>query len=326
MSFNSSPFLRAYPLELDAFDFPPSAFLQFLDELNRVVVVSPPVRVVGLAGSIVGLVPEPTAQIVGASIEASSHLVAYGMNKGRSELFLRDANQKLFAPRGLKAEIVKLEVVAKIAGIPILNEEGKVDKNTQLLAPVEGNQAELSTQLRRLIALAPWTSPLELMPNDYQVAPDGMLNKMHAAASNRQRKKEEAKSLEKRAKAQKRGDKRSSMARDDFDKAIDKLDREEAKLRTKEVKKPERLEKELRKLDKEREKVQRESDEQMGRVEEKKEKASIKDVEEAAMRKILWLLIRRMDRGGEVMSPAFKEYEDQASAKADSRYAGSSAR
>jgi hypothetical protein len=280
---------------------------------------------VGLAGSIVGLVPEPTAQIIGASLEASSHLAAYGISKGRSELFLKDANQKLFAPRGLRADIVKLEVVAKIAGVPILNEEGKVDKNTQLLEPIKGIQAELSAQQRRLITLAPWTSPLELMPDDHRIVPDSMLDKMQAAASDRQRRKEESKSFEKRVKAQKRGDKRLSKAQYDFDKEIAKLDREEEKLRDKEVKKPERLEKELSKLGKERGKVQREFDERMGRVVEEKDKASLKDVEEAAMRKILWLLIRRVD-ASEVVSPTYEEYEDQLSSRVDTRYAGSSAR
>jgi hypothetical protein len=146
--------------------------------------------------------------MIGAPLEASSHLAAYGISKGRSELSLKDANQKLFAPRGLKVDIVKLEVVAKIAGVPILNEEGKVDKNTQLLEPIKGIQAELSAQQRRIITLAPWTSPLELMPDDHRIVPDSMLDKMHAAASDRQRRKEESKSFEKRVKAQKRGDKR----------------------------------------------------------------------------------------------------------------------
>lgn len=290
-----SPFLRAYPLELQAFDFSPSDFLQFLDELNRIVVVSPPVRVVGLAGSIVGLVPEPTAQIIGASLEASSRLAAYGMNKGRSELFLRDANERLFVPRGLKVEIVKLEVVAKLAGIPILNDGGKVDKSLQLLAPLENNHIDLSAQQRRLIALAPWTSPLELMPNDHQVVPQGVIDKMHAAASDRQRKKEEAKSLYKRTKAQERGDKQSDKAQDDFDKEAAKLDKEKEKIHRKEGRKPEKLDKELRKLDKEREKIRREYDEQMEKVVEKKDKAIRKDAEEMAVRKVLWLLIRNED-------------------------------
>jgi len=295
-----SPFLRAYPLELQAFDFPPSTFLQFLDELNRVVVVSPPVRVLGLAGSIVGLVPEPTAQIVGASLEASSHLAAYGMSKGRSEMFLKDANEELFAPRGLRVDIVKLQVVAKIAGMPILDQEGKIDKNTRILQPLEDNQPELSAQQRRLIALAPWTSPLEIMPDDHLVAPDSMLDKMHAAASNRQRQKEEVKSLEKRAKTQKRGDKRSDKAREEFDKEMAKLNKEEEKLRSKEAKKPERVDKGISKLDKEREKVQMEYDEQMGKIDEKKDKAERKDVEEAAARKVLWLLIRNADGAASV--------------------------
>jgi hypothetical protein len=57
-----SHFLRTNPTELGAFNLPPSDFLSFLDELNRLLVVSPPVEVLGLAGDIVGLVPFATAQ------------------------------------------------------------------------------------------------------------------------------------------------------------------------------------------------------------------------------------------------------------------------
>jgi hypothetical protein len=128
-----SPFLRAYPIELEAFGIPTSDFLSFLDELNRLMVVSPPVRVLGLAGNIVGFVPSATAQIVGGAVNAAATLTQYGMSKGRSELFIRESNEKLFGPRGLKVNIVKVEVVARVASIPILNADGKVAKDANFL-------------------------------------------------------------------------------------------------------------------------------------------------------------------------------------------------
>jgi hypothetical protein len=135
-----SHFFRAYPIELGAFNLPPSDFLSFLDELNRLMVVSPPVKVLGLAGDIVGMVLLATAQIVGGAVKAASIVASHGMGKARSEMFIKEANEKLFVPRGLKANIVKLEVVARVARIPILDVAGKISKGAKLLAPVEAHE------------------------------------------------------------------------------------------------------------------------------------------------------------------------------------------
>jgi hypothetical protein len=150
-----SPFLRAYPIELESYGFSSQPFLSFIDELNRLMVVSPPVRVLGLAGDIVSLVPLATAQIVGGAVSTVATLTTIGMSKGRSELFIRESNENLFAPRGFKVNIVKLEVVAKAAGIPILDPTGKVLRDTGLLPPIEALESDISGQQRRLVALAP---------------------------------------------------------------------------------------------------------------------------------------------------------------------------
>ena len=269
------------------------------------MVVSPPVRALGIAGSIVGMVPLVTAQIVGGAVDVASKLAAHGMSKGRSEMFIREANKKIFAPRGMRVDIVKLEVVARVAGIPGLGADGKVNKDAKLLAPIDGLEADLSAQQRRLIAFAPWTSPLELIPSDHQDVPDNMFAKIHAAASERQRSKEETKMLEKRAKAQRKGDKRLDKLREDFDKDMDKLNKDEAKVRRKEAEKPEKMASELRKLEKERGKVQREYDEKNEGAQGGEGKSVKKDKEEAAVRKILWLLIRNQDA-------VASRFEDQA--------------
>jgi hypothetical protein len=285
-----SPFLRAYPIELEDFDIPPPDFLSFIDELNRVMVVSPPVRVLGLAGDIVGLVPLATAQIVGGAVSAAATITNVGMSKGRSELFIRESNKTLFAPRGLKVNIVKLEVVAKAAGIPILDTTGKIIKDSKLLPPVEDLETDLSGQQRRLMALAPWTSPLDLYPTEHQVIPGNALDKLHAYASERQRANEEKKVLEKRNKAHEDQIKDTEKIRKDYEKDMTKLAEEEEKVKRKEPKKPEKLERELRKLEEERVKVESRYDKEMSKLYGGKAK---KDKAEAAMRKILWLLIQR---------------------------------
>jgi hypothetical protein len=253
------------------------------------MVVSPPVRVLGFAGDIVCLVPSATAQIVGSSISAAATLTTYGMSKGRSELFMRDSNKTLFAPRGLKVDIVKLEVVARVASIPILNADGKVDKNAALLAPLSGLHQDLSGQQRRLVALAPWTSPLELVEEEHVELPKNMMDSMHTYASERQRASEEKRILKKRVKAHEQQHKETGKIKAKYDEEMGKLRDEEDKLRRKEGW---RMERQLEKVEKERGRVQREYDEEMEKVMGGVRK---KDKEEAAVRKVLWLLIQRQD-------------------------------
>jgi hypothetical protein len=287
-----SPFLRAYPIELEAFGIPTSDFLSFLDELNRLMVVSPPVRVLGLAGNIVGFVPSATAQIVGGAVNAAATLTQYGMSKGRSELFIRESNEKLFGPRGLKVNIVKLEVVARVASIPILNADGKVAKDANFLTPLQGPKSDLSGQQRRLMALAPWTSPLELFPSEHESVPKNMIDSMHAYASERQRASEEKKMLKKRIKVHDHQQKETEKIRWKYDDEMARLRDEEAKLRRKDGW---RMESQLRKVEKERSRVQREHDEEMRKL---MGELAKKDKENAAVRKVLWLLIQREDRAG----------------------------
>ena len=244
-------------------------------------------------GKFVGMVPLQTAQIVGGVVDVAAGLTAYGMSKGRSEAFLRQANEELFAPRGLKVDIVKLEVLAHVAKIPILDASGTVAKGTSLLAPIDDPEtSDLSTQQRRLLALAPWTGPLELHPSDHVTVPKNLLEKMHAIASERQRAKEESSILKRRAKAYEKGQKRAQKTREDFEKDMDKLIKDEAKIKRKETKDPDKMQRALQKLEAKRNEVQREYEQDIDKDQHKKAK---KDKEETSMRKILWLLIRNKE-------------------------------
>jgi hypothetical protein len=286
-----SPFLRAYPIELRAFNIAPPEFLSFLDELNRLMVVSPPVKVLGLAGDIVGLVPLATAQIVGGAVKSASIVASHGISKACSEMFIKEANEKLFSPRGLKAAIVKLEVVARVARIPMLDAGGKISKNARLLAPVEAHENGMSAQQRRLLALAPYTSPLQLLPDQHQSVPTNFFDKMHASASQRQRSSEEAKALKKRGKHVEGRERDLAKAQRDFEKSMCKLKQEEDKVKRKEAKNPDKMARELDKLEREREreKVQRKFQEEAGIESGGRTR---KDKEEQSVRKILWLLIQ----------------------------------
>lgn len=290
-----SPFLRAYAPALERHGIPRETFLSFLDELNRSVVASPPLRVLGLAGTAVSFVPLHTAQVVGRAVGAAADLAAYGVSKGRAEACLRAANRELFGPRGLEVEIARLEALARLAGMPILDaESGKVDKRAPLLGPLEdlAEVGELGVQERRLRALEQWIEPLDVSLLPQVEVPSGALEKVSAAASERQRRKEEEGLMKKRHKAFEGYEEGSQKARDDYDKDMRKLERKEAKALAKNSDDQRKLDKRLEKVEKKRGKVARGFEEEMGKVEKDRTKD---DKEEKGVRKILWLVIRSVD-------------------------------
>lgn len=288
-----SPFLRAYPPTLSHFRISRDLFLKFLDDLNRVAVQSPPLQVLNLAGTIVGFVPLQTTQIVGGALNAAAGIGTVAVSKGRTELFLRDANRTIFAPRGLKVEIAKIEAMAKIAGMPILNTEGKLDKNASLLAPIEDQDASsaVTGQERRLQALEPYIAHLDLTPLPEIDVPENPLSKWSASVSERNRRKGEGKMLESRNEAHSKYYKESEKLEKEYAKDMKKVDREEEKVRTKE-KDASKREKELKKVAKEREKLEREYAKETQKIDKDRRKD---DKEESAMRKILWLVVRNLE-------------------------------
>ena len=287
-----SPFLRAYAPFLLNLDLPPEAFLRFLDDLNRVAVASPPLQVLGLAGMATSFVPLATAQIVGNAVSFAAQAGTVAVSKGRTEVFLRAANQDIFGPRGLKVEIAKLDAIAKIAGIPILDSSGKkIEKSSRLLSDLEGPEVStLSGQERRLHALGAWIEALEVTPLPSIEQQSNPLSRLNQAASERQRTKGEEKLIKDREKGLKKIRKDGGKAEREYEKELRKLEKEEGKARRKEDGR--KLEKELEKIDKDRRKAAKEY--------EKETRQLMKDdKEEKVFRKILWIVIRKLEDGGE---------------------------
>ncbi|KAF3766426.1 hypothetical protein M406DRAFT_240565, partial [Cryphonectria parasitica EP155] len=290
-----SPFMRAYPPWLTSYSIDRVAFLGFLDDLNRCAVANPPVQVLGLAAQVVGLVPLATAQIVGGAVQLSASVATFALSKGRTEMCLRDANRKLFAPQGLKVEVARLDALAKIAEIPVLDPvTGKLDKKAPVLLPLEGVEAYsqgLSAQQRRLDSLQEWIAPLDMAPLPEVKQSTNVLGKIHMMASEGQRKKEEKKILKDREKAlEKHHDinKDQEKERSKFGKEMQKLEREETKVRLKRSSSTRTTLKDLRKVDKDREKLVKEHEKEMEKLHKDKGK---EDKEEKGIRKILWLVI-----------------------------------
>ncbi|KAI0191875.1 hypothetical protein F4808DRAFT_381409 [Astrocystis sublimbata] len=289
-----SPFLRAYPPCLEAFGLGRAEFLNVLDGLNRVAVQSPPLRALGLVGEVLEIVPVATAQTVGLAINLASTAGKIALSKGATEIYLRKVNEEVFAPRGLKMEIAKLDAVARINKLPILDAKGKVRDDARLLQPLlDLEQIQtMGVAERWLQALEYWVEPLEV---DVEGEPLPAVNteevnlwgKIHAFASERERQNIEKKRLKDRGKTVEKHDKRIEKAEEKREKVLAKLDKKEQKVGEHGNKGDDKI----RKLDLKREKVEtRYSD----RVEKATERSVTKDKEAKAMTKVLWITIRNL--------------------------------
>ena len=89
------------------------------------------------------------------------------MSKSRTDSSIKTANKDIFGPRGLKVEVAKLDALAHLAKIPILDSQGKINRQAPLFlqledeaVPSEG-QAEVELQ-RKIRTLRPWIEDLEV--------------------------------------------------------------------------------------------------------------------------------------------------------------------
>ncbi|KAI3325832.1 hypothetical protein HD806DRAFT_491323 [Xylariaceae sp. AK1471] len=287
-----SPFLRAYPPALEDFHIPRDHFLSLVDGLNRAIVKSPPLQVLSLVGNIVGFVPLQTAQIVGGTINAAATLGAIAISKGATEVFLRKANQETFAPRGLKIAVAKLEAVAQVTGMAILDATGKIREDVQLLDPLRDLQQmqTIGAAQRWLQCVEPWVERLDLEVPLQANMDTNLLGRLHTLASERDRKKSESKTLKDRSKAYNKQQKEVDKAEEHKMKVLSKLERAEEKARGKE--RSDKLDDKIRKIDQKREKAEIKHQKELGKA---SEDFWEKDKESKAMRKVLWLVIHNID-------------------------------
>ncbi|OAA53844.1 Peptidase aspartic [Cordyceps fumosorosea ARSEF 2679] len=244
-----NPFLRAYPPELEGHG----------------------ISVLGLAGNIVSFVPLPTAQIVGSAAKYAGTVSTVAVSKGRSEMLLNGANSTFFKAAGLKAQVAQLDVVARLANIPILDSEGKVDRGSSIMLPFE-EQQELHTmnaQHRRVQALSPWLSPLDMGPLPELDESTNDLGKMHAKVSERQRQEEKTKMVKDQKKMYKGYTKDMAKENTEYEEKIEQYAMKESRIQEKGGR---RMEKELRELEKKREKLTREHNQEVSKIEKDRRK------------------------------------------------------
>lgn len=211
------PFARAYSSALQSKGIGMQEFIEFIDNLNLVSTGSPPLQVLDLAGGVVGMVPHHIPQLVGNALSLTAKIGTAAVSKGRSNIFVNEANKHFFAPRSLKMEVV---------GSQVLKERLGLRADADLVAALDGS-THLSVQDRRILALEPYTSPLtfDVPPPTAQT---NALERLSAAQVARQLSRSDKKALEDREKALRKsgGSGKESKADQDLEKELAKLEKE----------------------------------------------------------------------------------------------------
>ncbi|KAJ7741978.1 hypothetical protein DFH07DRAFT_837188, partial [Mycena maculata] len=105
MPFFDAPFARGYNSALESVNIPQEQLLAFIDGLNLAMTASTPLRVVNIAGLVIGFLPYHWGQIASAVIQTGAQIGMRVLSKTLTDRYLRAANLRLFKPRGLSVRI-----------------------------------------------------------------------------------------------------------------------------------------------------------------------------------------------------------------------------
>lgn len=111
------PFARAFPPALAAHGIDVSEFLAFLDSLNIVSSGTPPLRILGTVGGLIGMVPWHYAQLLSVGVQVAAKAGNRIHASMRGDRFMEQVNRSFFAPRGLKVTLVTGEALAQMLGV-----------------------------------------------------------------------------------------------------------------------------------------------------------------------------------------------------------------
>ncbi|KAF2231907.1 hypothetical protein EV356DRAFT_518117 [Viridothelium virens] len=105
----ASLFARAYCPHLSQLNDPisPQEFLDFVDGLNETFISHPAFQVGQMTGNALTMVPLPPLMWARLSLQVASGMGSTAVSHARVKNYMKIANKKLFAPRGLKAMIMK---------------------------------------------------------------------------------------------------------------------------------------------------------------------------------------------------------------------------
>ena len=203
-----SPFARARAQELEqTCGITAREMLAFIDGLNEAFIANPVLQATSTIGNIVGFVPIPSAQIVGSTISLASGLGMATTSIMRTKQYMKKANESIFKPKSLHAQICKTEKMLMQTGI---NCDVSVFAQRQYQmgeAPGSGNHL-----VRRMNALGDRVMGLSF-DVEAPVAPDNWMKKIGAYSAQRAEQNQLKKLDKKQAKADKRNAKAERKGR-----------------------------------------------------------------------------------------------------------------
>lgn len=277
-------FLRAWAPILQYHNLSASDLVSFIDNLNVVSTSSPPLQILDLAGGAVGMVPHHWAQLAGLALQGTAKIGIAMVSKGRTEMYMREVNERIFKPRGLKVNIVSTEAMRAILRIPA---------DQIALAPLIGQTMTMSLFQRVLMAVGPYNAVL-----DFDVPPLGeqatMLAKLSARQVASREKSDQKKLLKDREKVAKKGDERLENDERKRGKRQEKDEKKREKRRGKDEKRKHGKSKERRDYDSVSDSdldEDRGTKASRGHHSGKEHKESKKDKEEKNAGKLLWIMI-----------------------------------
>ncbi|KLO19418.1 hypothetical protein SCHPADRAFT_935222 [Schizopora paradoxa] len=112
------PFPRAYAPALADRGISQDVFLKFIDGLNAAMIASPPLQVVGLIGVVIGFVPVDVCAIASGVIQVSAQIAIHVVAKTLTDRHMRESNERIFAPAGLRARLCKTPAMRALARVP----------------------------------------------------------------------------------------------------------------------------------------------------------------------------------------------------------------
>ncbi|RMZ91108.1 hypothetical protein DV736_g1650, partial [Chaetothyriales sp. CBS 134916] len=287
-----SPFLRCYAPVLDQYHLPEEVFLKYLDHLNTIAVASPPMQALGMAREASRILPLPAVGLVGGLISGLAKMSSTGYSYGRMELALRELNKEVFRPRGLKIEIASMKTVARLAGMPVLDANGRLRTDVPLLGDLPAHEVETVSGLeRRLKALAPWIEKVREVPLE---AKANMWRNATTKMSERERRQQEKVLLNQRRVWHHRYSTELDSRQRNLNNKLDEVDRKQADIISWQDLDAGMKEAQMHNLEAQRQRHQEDFQLQKQRLDKWKVDA---DVEEREMRSTTWLVISVMDKG-----------------------------
>lgn len=200
-----SPFVRARAPELEhQYGLPSSQLLAFIDGLNEAFLANPALQVTNTIGTIVSFVPLQSTQILGASLNAAAGLGTAGVSIVRTKRYMAKANETIFGPRGLHAQICKTEKM--LAQIGMAGESPVFARNQvqAMLGSARADEPSRIAIMKRMEALGDRVMSLSFERIEAPVVPENWLKKVGAFAAQRAEKKQLGKLEKQQVKADKK--------------------------------------------------------------------------------------------------------------------------